>query len=131
MAVLALVIVLAAAACGGSDTSDTSASDSTPSESAPFESAPEMPAPITPAPRASATTSTAVPPSEPTQPAVAQAPAGLTPEPTSPPTPEPTPVLDSDLPTVDLIDVATGDTVNLADYAPSERPIVLWFWAPH
>ncbi|WP_419925819.1 hypothetical protein [Candidatus Poriferisocius sp.] len=37
----------------------------------------------------------------------------------------------SDLPSVDVVDLATGDTVNLAGFAPSDRPIVLWFWAPH
>ncbi|MDH3754469.1 MAG: hypothetical protein OEU32_11420 [Acidimicrobiia bacterium] len=37
----------------------------------------------------------------------------------------------SDLPDVDVIDLATGDTVNLTSFAPSDRPIVLWFWAPH
>ena len=49
----------------------------------------------------------------------------------SEPAPEPTPVPDSDLPSVELVDVASGATVNLASFAPSERPIVLWFWAPH
>ena len=30
-----------------------------------------------------------------------------------------------------MVNVATGATVNLAGFAPSDRPIVLWFWAPH
>ncbi len=52
------------------------------------------------------------------------------------PAPEPTtetaaPAPASDLPSVELVDVATGDTVNLASFAPSDRAIVLWFWAPH
>ena len=63
-------------------------------------------------------------------PAPTQAPA------TQGPTPEPAtetaaPALASDLPSVDLVDVATGATVNLGSFAPSGRPIVLWFWAPH
>ncbi|MDE0118319.1 MAG: hypothetical protein OXT07_17095 [bacterium] len=41
------------------------------------------------------------------------------------------PVPVSDLPPVDVVDVATGAAVNLAGFAPSDRPIVLWFWAPH
>lgn len=35
------------------------------------------------------------------------------------------------LPDVDVIDVASGDEINLAGFAPSDKPIVLWFWAPH
>ncbi|MDE0605356.1 MAG: hypothetical protein OXI18_13215 [bacterium] len=55
---------------------------------------------------------------------------------TQAPAPEPAtetaaPVPASDLPSVELVDVATGATVNLASFAPSDRPIVLWFWAPH
>lgn len=41
----------------------------------------------------------------------------------------PTPA--SDLPSVDLVNVDTGATVNLAGFAPSDQPLVLWFWAPH
>ncbi|WP_420620338.1 hypothetical protein [Candidatus Poriferisocius sp.] len=37
----------------------------------------------------------------------------------------------SDLPSVELVDVATGATVNLASFAPADQPFVLWFWAPH
>jgi len=37
----------------------------------------------------------------------------------------------SDLPSVEMVDVATGTTVNLASFAPAEQPLVLWFWAPH
>ena len=37
----------------------------------------------------------------------------------------------SDLPSVELVDVATGATVNLASFAPADLPLVLWFWAPH
>lgn len=37
----------------------------------------------------------------------------------------------SDLPSVELVDVATGANVNLTSFAPSDRPLVLWFWAPH
>ncbi len=37
----------------------------------------------------------------------------------------------SDLPSVDVVNVATGATVNLASFAPADQPLVLWFWAPH
>ncbi len=37
----------------------------------------------------------------------------------------------SDLPSVEVVDVATGATVNLASFAPADKPLVLWFWAPH
>ncbi len=38
---------------------------------------------------------------------------------------------ENQLPAVDVIDVASGQEVDLAGYAPAETPIVLWFWAPH
>lgn len=37
----------------------------------------------------------------------------------------------SDLPSVDVVNVATGASVNLASFAPADQPLVLWFWAPH
>ena len=37
----------------------------------------------------------------------------------------------TDLPAIDTIDVRTGDTVNLQSLVPSEKPLLLWFWAPH
>lgn len=36
----------------------------------------------------------------------------------------------SDLPDVTVVDLAGGE-FRLASLAPSDRPIVLWFWAPH
>lgn len=53
------------------------------------------------------------------EPAIESAPEGAAPAPAS------------DLPSVDLVNVDTGATVNLASFAPSDRPLVLWFWAPH
>lgn len=35
------------------------------------------------------------------------------------------------LPDVDVIDIASGAEVNLRTLAPADKPIVLWFWAPH
>ena len=41
------------------------------------------------------------------------------------------PAGENQLPDVDVVDLATGQNVNLASFAPADRPIVLWFWAPH
>ena len=41
------------------------------------------------------------------------------------------PVPESDLPSVEVVNVGTGASVSLAGFAPSDRPLVLWFWAPH
>jgi hypothetical protein len=38
---------------------------------------------------------------------------------------------ESDLPDVEMINLNTGETVQLASYAPAGKPIVLWFWAPY
>lgn len=35
-------------------------------------------------------------------------------------------------PDTDVIDIQTGQTLNLAaELAGGDRPILLWFWAPH
>ena len=65
-----------------------------------------------------------------------QAPAPIDAPETQAPAPEPAtetaaPAPSSDLPSVEMVDVATGTTVNLASFAPAEQPLVLWFWAPH
>lgn len=41
------------------------------------------------------------------------------------------PAGENQLPAVEVVDLATGDTVLLSSFAPADRPIVLWFWAPH
>ncbi len=35
------------------------------------------------------------------------------------------------LPAIDVVNVQTSETVNLSSLTPAERPILLWFWAPH
>lgn len=35
------------------------------------------------------------------------------------------------LPAVEVVEVATGRTVDLSTLAPASRPVLLWFWAPH
>lgn len=37
----------------------------------------------------------------------------------------------SDLPAVEVVDVVTGASLELTELASSDRPILLWFWAPH
>jgi len=59
-----------------------------------------------------------------------QAPATQAPAP-EPATESAAPSVESDLPSVELVDVATGANVNLASFAPADRHLVLWFWAPH
>lgn len=38
---------------------------------------------------------------------------------------------DSLIPLVDTVDVRTGNTVNLGSVVPSDKPVLLWAWAPH
>lgn len=35
------------------------------------------------------------------------------------------------LPDIEVVEVATGETVALRSVATAERPTLLWFWAPH
>lgn len=67
-------------------------------------------------------------------------PTSAAPTPTTQPTdPEPgdpapttaAPAGTSPLPAVDVLDVANGETVALADQLPATRPLLVWFWAPH
>jgi len=37
----------------------------------------------------------------------------------------------SDLPAVDVRNLATGETLNLQSLLPSTKPLVVWFWAPY
>lgn len=58
-----------------------------------------------------------------------------------PPAPEPPSALESpapaeaaggnDLPAVTVVDVVSGESLVLSSLAPADRPILLWFWAPH
>ncbi len=36
-----------------------------------------------------------------------------------------------DLPAIDVVELASGDTVDLTALATAGRPSLLWFWAPH
>ncbi len=35
------------------------------------------------------------------------------------------------LPDLSVTDIATGDQVALQSLVPADRPVLLWFWAPH
>ena len=35
------------------------------------------------------------------------------------------------MPDVDVLDVANGNKVAFGELSPSEKPLLLWFWAPH
>ncbi len=43
----------------------------------------------------------------------------------------PVPTGESPLPQVEVRDVATGEMLQLAALLPSDRPLLVWFWAPH
>ena len=60
-------------------------------------------------------------------PAPAADPTADPPVATQPPSPAPA---GSDIPAVDVVELASGTTVGLASIAPSERPTLVWFWAP-
>jgi len=34
-------------------------------------------------------------------------------------------------PDVDVVDLATGDDYNLTNLGSIDKPVLLWFWAPH
>lgn len=37
----------------------------------------------------------------------------------------------SPLPAVDVVNIATGETVALAGLLPADKPVLVWMWAPH
>lgn len=37
----------------------------------------------------------------------------------------------SPLPDVEVLDVTSGERVQLAGYLPAEKPTLVWLWAPH
>ncbi len=41
------------------------------------------------------------------------------------------PGIEGPLPAVDVVDVGSGATVSLTDYNTGQRPLLVWFWAPH
>lgn len=49
--------------------------------------------------------------------------------------PDPTPIEDlatnDDVRLLEVLDVETGGATTLADTVTGDRPVLLWFWAPH
>lgn len=43
----------------------------------------------------------------------------------------PTPTKGFTLPATVVTNVGDGEKVDFSEIAPSDRPILLWFWAPH
>ena len=63
-------------------------------------------------------------------------PAEPAPAPEPPATPEPPAATtaasgSNDLPAVTVVDVVSGESLVLSSLAPANRPILVWFWAPH
>ncbi|NKB41964.1 MAG: hypothetical protein GKR86_13200 [Ilumatobacter sp.] len=145
---LAVAIGLTLAACGTSDPAATTTPDATtpsPTEAAPTNDSPDEPSATDTEPADDE------PPAEPstTEPietdAAAETPAPETPA-TEPPTAEPAPLggrtfstaVESDAqfdgnPFPDLVvdDVGRDGEANIANILPSDRPVLLWTWAPH
>ena len=49
----------------------------------------------------------------------------------APPAPATAPADRNELPAVNVVDVASGESLLLSSLAPADRPILVWFWAPH
>ncbi|MGQ0743859.1 MAG: hypothetical protein ACT4OS_05910 [Acidimicrobiales bacterium] len=48
-----------------------------------------------------------------------------------PPSPSSARPDNSILPGIEVDDVGAGSRVNLATFAPADKPLLVWFWAPH
>ena len=117
LAALGLGTALLAAACGAGESQQTTAAVPDLDEA---QVPAEAPAPEPEAEAEPAAEEATAPPPEPT---TAEA------EPDAEPAAEP--AGENQLPVVEVVDLATGDNVLLSSFAPADRPIVLWFWAPH
>ncbi|MYH54880.1 MAG: hypothetical protein F4135_01740 [Acidimicrobiia bacterium] len=120
---IALLMVLTA--CAGDDSNTpagtTPASVPEPSTSVTTEAAPpeRTTEPTTlPAGGGSSTTTTPPPPTTTT---TTTEPVVLTTAPI---------VVSSDVPDYDMIDVHTGETVNLRSVVKGDKPLLFWFWSP-
>jgi len=135
---IATTIGLTLAACGTSDSSSTTASDPAPvatgaapaddfTETADTEAAPGTGVPATAAPAATATPevpATEPPPTEPEPVPLGGRSFATSVEPAAQFEGNPFPDLVVD-------DVGRGGEANIANILPSDRPVLLWTWAPH
>lgn len=106
---ITLAAAIAVAACGSTEAEPTAAPEPTPMAAA---------------------SATPNPTADPTPEASTEA-ADATPEPSPTANPEPTVSPDSVLPSVEVVDVRSGATVDVASLVPSTTPVLLWAWAPH
>lgn len=126
-ATLFAVLVLATCAPGDDGGSDIASLTTTDSGEPDPTVAPETEPDPTIESSGDATDATPETPTSPNPAPAAESDAEATETATEPaPTPGP-----NDLPDVTVVDVYTGDEVGLASFAPTDKPIVVWFWAPH
>jgi len=121
-------VAMLAAACAGDSTATTTADSeggTTPPSSQP-EAGLETRGSIT---EAEAPPTTDAPPATDAPPTTEGQSAQEPESPTTSAAEEPAPP--SDLPDIQLIDLATGGEFSVASLVPSDTPILLWFWAPH
>ena len=107
-------------ACSGDDsntpTSTTAAAVPEPSTSVTTTTAPPEPTTTTTPP-----TTTTEAPTTTLPPTTTTEPADITPGPI---------VVSADVPDYDMIDVHTGETVNLRSVVKGDKPLLFWFWSP-
>ena len=109
--VCAATLALVAGACGSDEaTTDTAAQDESPTSSA---AAPE--------------------PSPTTEDGAPETGAQTAEEGTTDDSAAPVPALagPGDVPDLDMVNVHTGETVNLQTLVTGQTPLLFWFWAPH
>ncbi len=137
---LLLALSLGAAACGTDDTTSADADSSTPTEStdtteAPPSSSDDAESDPADDDSASAEESADDPADDPVAEADETADDGeesAAQDPADETLDEPASTADNVFPNLDVLDIATGSTVNLsAELAGGDTPVLLWFWAPH
>lgn len=109
LAALATAAGLTLGACGGAATTQTVATPTTQTVPTPTT---QGTGPTTTAPAATATPAATAVPSDAA-------------------TPTPAPAVDTAFPAIDVVEVTSGAPVNLSTLAGSDRPTLVWFWAPH
>ena len=110
------------------DGSDTQPAEPSSTTAASDTANPPADPPAAPPPSDSGSSTPEDPPAAPPPPPQPQQPEA---PPAPPPAEPPPPPGRNDLPNVNLIEVATDQEVLLSSLAPSDKPFLLWFWAPH
>jgi len=119
-------------ACSGDDsntpTSTTAAVVPEPSTSVTTTTAPPEPTTTLPPTTTTEAPTTTLPPTTTTEAPTTTLPPTTTTEPADI-TPGPI-VVSADVPDYDMIDVHTGETVNLRSVVKGDKPLLFWFWSP-